>query len=224
MKWRLMVVFLWVVGAARAQTNVVLPNGGFETSDRTDARKPACWSLPDGLGVQWTKDAASPEHGTCIRLDTTQTERTMQAQWAKMGMTNVWNIPKPDKNAISDTYGLSYDSDMMLVKSGQAYRITFDYKGEAGGKVWVRCYGILDGERRQRYEKVVFCERTDGTWMTFTTVLHPTLYRPDSTIMKVMLFATYPAGRYWFDNVQLEAISAEEYARGKAAGTQKRGR
>jgi hypothetical protein len=224
MKCLLIGVSLWVVGAAWAQTNVVLPNGGLERPDPVDARKPADWALPDGLGVQWTHDAAAPQHGKCLRLDTTPSEQQMQAQWTKMGLTNIWHIPKPAPNAIADTYGLSYDSALIPVKSGQAYRITFDYKGAAGGKVWVRCYGVFDGERRQRYEKVVACEPTAGQWLTFSTVLHPTLHRPDCTLMKVMLFATHPAGQYWFDNIRLVEISAEEYARAKSAGTQKRGR
>ena len=201
--------------------NSVVKNGGFETAAATNDRQPAFWFKPDGLGVQWAGDPASPAHGKGIRMDTALSERKMQEQWVKTGLTQTWNIPQPGGNPIAETYGLSYDSDIMPVKPGQAYRLTFDYKGAGGGKVWVRCYGEFNGERRQRYEKLLFCAPTGGRWMTFSSVLNPTARRADATQMKVMLFAAYPAGIYWFDNIRLEPISDQEYQQEKAAGTKK---
>ena len=111
----------------------------------------------DGLGVQWTK-APDAAHGKAIRMDTRISEQAMQAQWVKTGLTNMWNIPKPEKNAIAETYGLSLYSDAIPVKPGQAYRITFDYQGPDGGaKVWVRGWGMFQGEKRRRWETYVTC-------------------------------------------------------------------
>jgi len=186
----------------------LLVNGDFEKADPKDARKPWHWDLPDGLGVQWKEKA--------IRMDTSVSEQRMNEQWTKMGLTNTWFIPKAAGNAIAETYGLSFYSDPVAVKSGQAYRVSFDFKGHAGGgKVWVRCY---NGERRL-YEKIVFCERKGDGWQHYSEVFFPTKFRPAVTDMRVMLFAYYPAGVYCFDNVAIDPISQADYEReAKPAG------
>ena len=88
-----------------AQANSVLPHGDFEQPDPRDPAKPAGWDRVDGLGVQWI-EAPDAAHGKAIRMDTRVSEQAMQAQWVKRGLTNLWNIPKPEKNAIAETYGL----------------------------------------------------------------------------------------------------------------------
>jgi hypothetical protein len=191
----------------RAQVNSVLPHGDFEQPDAQDKARPAGWDRVDGLGVQWT---AAPDagHGKAIRMDTRVSEQAMQAQWIKMGLTNQWNIPKPGKNAVGEAYGLSLYSDAIPVKPGQAYRITFEYQGpDGGGKVWVRGWGRFQGEKRQRWNTYVACHGKPGVWTTCTQIFHPTQARPEVTEMKVMLFATYPDGVYWFDNVRIEPVT-----------------
>jgi hypothetical protein len=203
-------VFLLIVLTARpcpAQSISVLPHGDFEQADPRDKTKPAGWDRVDGLGVQWVA-AADAAHGKAIRMDTRVSEKAMQAQWIKTGLTNLWNIPKPENNPIAETYGLSLYSDPMAVKAGQAYRITFDYMGPDGGaKVWVRGWGMFQGERRRRWEATVTCHGRDGVWTTCSQVFHPTRARPEVTEMRVMLFAFYPAGIYWFDNVRIEPVN-----------------
>ena len=157
-------VQLWVrllivltVTPCHAQSNSLLPHGDFEQADLRDKARPAGWDRVDGLGVQWTQ-AADAAHGKAIRMDTRVSEQAMQAQWIKTGLTNIWNIPKPEHNAIAETYGLSLYSDPIPVKAGQAYRITFDYQGhDGGGKVWVRGWGLFQGEKRRRWETTVTC-------------------------------------------------------------------
>jgi len=182
-------------------------NGDFEMADAKDPAKPACWCKPDGLGVQWTNDPSSSEHRKCMRMDTSVSEKAMVEQWKKTGLTNIWDIPNPAGNAISETYGLSYYSDAIPVRSGQAYRVTFDFKGRGGGKVWVRCYGFFQGEMRRRYEKVVPCDGKANEWITQSAIVHPTRQTPEVTEMKVMLYAYHPAGIYWFDNILIESIA-----------------
>ena len=185
----------------------VLPHGDFEQADPRDKSRPAGWDRVDGLGVQWT-NAPDAAHGKAIRMDTRVSEQAMQAQWIKTGLTNSWNIPKPEKNAIAETYGLSLYSDAIPVKPGQAYRITFDYQGPDGGaKVWVRGWGMFQGEKQQRWNTTVTCHCKNGAWTTCTQVFHPTKARPEVTEMKVMLFAFYPAGVSWFDNIRIEPIT-----------------
>jgi hypothetical protein len=203
------VLLLLLLTSARcpAQPASVLPHGDFEQADPRDPGWPAGWDRVDGLGVQWT-NAPDAAHGKAIRMDTRISEQAMQAQWIKMGLTNLWNIPKPDKNAIAETYGLSLYSDAIPVKPGQAYRITFDYQGPDGGaKVWVRGWGMFQGEKQRRWETTVACHCKNRAWTTCTQVFHPTRARPEVTEMKVMLFAFYPAGVSWFDNIRIEPIT-----------------
>jgi hypothetical protein len=184
-----------------------LPNGDFELADPRDKAKPAGWDRVDGLGVQWT-ETADPAHGKAIRMDTRMSEQAMQAQWVKTGLTNLWNIPKPEKNAIAETYGLSLYSDPIPVKAGQAYRITFEYRGpDNGAKVWVRGWGLVQGEKRRRWEATMPCPCKNGAWTTASQIFHPTRARPEVTEMRVMLFAFYPPGVSWFDNIRIEPIS-----------------
>lgn len=196
----------------------LLVNGDFERADPQDARRPLGWDLPDGVGVQWTP----ADHGKAIRLDTQVSETRMNEQWTKLGLTNTWFIPNAASNAIAETYGLSYYSAAVPVKTGQAYRVSFDYKGApGGGKVWVRCFGQQAGETRRLYEKIVFCEKKGAGWVHYREVFFPTKFRPAVTELRVMLYAYYPAGLYWFANVVIEPISVAEYESAKAEAGQR---
>ena len=191
----------------------LLPNGDFEQADPVDSRRPLAWDLPDGLGVQWVQS----DHGKAIRMNTQISEIRMNEQWTKLGLTNTWFVPKAAATAIAETYGLSFYSAAIPVKTGQAYRVSFDYKGApGGGKVWVRCFGPQAGESRRLYEKIVFCEKKGADWVHYQEVFFPTKFRPAMTEMRVMLYAYYPAGIYWFANIEIQPLSIAEYDRVKA--------
>jgi hypothetical protein len=191
------------------QAQSVLPNGDFEEADPMHAGKPAHWDLPDGLGVRWT-DApnvpGAPPHGKAIRMDTSQSERAMVASYTKAGLTQ-WVFPKPLDNAIAETYGLSLYSEAVPVVAGKTYRVTFDYLSESGtaGKVWCRAYANVNGEKKRVSEGTVDCGG-GKEWKQFTGTFHPTKFRPNVVEFKIMLFALYPAGVAWFDNVRVEAV------------------
>jgi hypothetical protein len=198
------VAALLSVLTASAGSNCVV-NGGFE---QRAADRPAGWELPDGLGVQWVEAPAGAGHGHghAIRLDTRVPETEMARSWARAGLTNDWHIPRPAGNAIADTYGLSFYSDSFPVVSGMTYRVRCDTLGPGGWKVWVRGYGRFRGRLTRRYEAVMPGTASPAAWTNHTMVFHPTRDRPEVTEMKVMLFAYYPAGIYWFDNVVVEAV------------------
>jgi len=208
-------------------------NGNLETADPEDPSRPLGWEKPDGLGVRWVKAPDETEdklrgtgdvsgafnmlrtdhvhHGEAIRMDTGISEKKMVARWQDKGMTQ-WNIPNATDSAIAMTYGLSYYSDAFAIMSGRTYRLSFDLKCSAGGgaKVWVRGYGTLKGKERRLYETVVHCRTKDGQWATFSQDFHPTRHTPDVTKIRIMLYAYYPPGVYWFDNVAVEPVTLVE--------------
>lgn len=194
--------------ATPAFADSVLRNGDFEIADEKDGARPAHWDRTDGLGVTWSE--TDPAHGKAIRMDTSVSEKAMVKQWKKVGITK-WDVPDAADNAIAATYGLSFYSETLPVVSGQAYRVSFDYRGpRTGAKVWVRGYGPFRGEKRRRYETIVNCRVPDKTnWHAFSQVFHPTRLRPRVSEMKVMLYAYWPPAVYWFDNVRIEPVAEE---------------
>jgi len=209
----LLMATLLCAPAVRAQTASIslLPNGNFEQADTVDKTKPAGWGKPDGLGVQWV-DSGDPAHGHAIRIDTRVSEKAMVTQWRKVGHTNQWNIPNAADNAVAESYGLSLYSDAIPVEPAQPYRITFDFKGPSGGaKVWVRGWGMLQGKERRRWETWVGCHSQGEGWTICSQLFFPGKFRPEVTKMRVMLYAFYPAGIYWFDNVRIEPVTLQQY-------------
>ncbi len=188
-------------------TNLVA-NGSFETADPANGSKPLAWELPDGLGVRW--ETAPDGDGLAIRMDTSVSETAMVESWRKAGLAETWNIPEPAQNAIAETYGLSYYSDSFPVVSGKTYRVSCRLRGGVGTKVWVRGYGMFRGKMRRRYEAVLHGETSADTWTTNSLVFHPTRHRPDVTEVKVMLYAYYPPGVEWFDDIAVEEIEDSE--------------
>ena len=188
---------------AAAATNLVT-NGDFALADPQRPAAPLGWELPDGLGVQWTN--APDGHGWAIRMDTRVPETAMNASWARSGLTNDWFIPKAAGNAIAETYGLSFYSVPFDAASGATYRVTADVWGPAGAKIWVRGYGQFRGKLTRRYESVLNGYGSGNAWRTCTQEFCPSKHRPDVTELRVMLYAYYPAGVYWFRNVRVEAV------------------
>ncbi len=209
---RLAVAGLALAAGIAPAAESLVKNGSLEEADPANPAKPAFWDKADGLGVQWT---AAPEtgHGRAIRMDTAISEKAMVESWKKAGLSDKWDIPNPAGNAVAETYGLSHYSDAIPVEKGQPYKITFDYKGPSGGaKVWVRGWGQFQGEKRRRWETTIECRVANPKeWTTISQEFFPTKNRPEVTEMRVMLYAFYPAGVYWFDNVKIEPITLQEY-------------
>jgi len=191
------------------QADPILPNGDFERADPARPGKPAHWDLPDGLGVKWTESppiAGAPPQGKAIRMDTSVSEKAVVESYTRAGLTQ-WIFPHPADSPIAETYGLSLYSEATPIVPGKTYRVTFDYRAEKGtaGKLWFRAYGTVNGEKKRLYEGTVDCGGSPG-WKSFTGLFHPTRYVPNVTEFKIMLYAYYPAGVAWFDNVKVEAF------------------
>lgn len=192
----------------------MVKNGSLDQVDPADASKPLDWEKPDGLGVTWIDEKG---HGKIICLDTSISEQDMVAQWKKQGITD-WDIPKPSKGPVAATYGLSFYSISFPIKPDQAYRVSFDFKASkatGGGKLWVRGYAMFRGKLRRRYETYIPCRTKDTEWMHITQCFHPTAHTKDVTEMKIMLYAYWPPGKYYFDNITVVPVSEEEYLKDK---------
>ncbi|MEI9998998.1 MAG: hypothetical protein WDO13_07415 [Verrucomicrobiota bacterium] len=208
----LVALALFAAPHAAAQTvPPVVPNGDFEQADPAHPGKPLHWDLPDGLAVRWADAPASdtagaPLHGKAIRMDTTLSEQAVVASDAKAGLTQ-WVFPRAGPQPIAETYGLSLYSEAQPVAPGKTYRVSFDYRADKGtaGKLWFRAYANVNGAKKRVYEGTIDCTGGAG-WKTFTGVFHPTKYRPDAAEFKIMLYAFYPPGVAWFDNVKVEAV------------------
>jgi hypothetical protein len=208
-----------------------VPNGGFEEA-RTDLpRGPAGWSHPDGLTIFWVRDES--EHKMVMMIDTSVPEgeaKKRQAQLREALAAKSALPPAPAKTScgqygtIGANNGVSIYSEKIKCKPKQAYKISFDYKGPSAAKVWVRGWGPLGGEERRRWETYVACRVSGGGWHHFEQAFHPTrrLLSKDNvkyieiSYLRVMLYAYWPNGTYYFDNVKIEEISDEEYERMKA--------
>ena len=201
--WLPVAVVALLTSAGHGQS--VLSNGDFEQADPTDASKPAHWDKVDGLAVSWT-NAPDAMHGKAIRMDTAVTEEDAVASYAKNGETQ-WVFPKPQKSPIGETYGESLYSEAIPVVPGKTYRVTFDYMSEkgTGGKLWFRGYSLVNEQEKRLYEGNVDCGGSGG-WKQFTGIFHPTKHTPNVTEFKIMLFATFPDGVAWWDNIKVEAI------------------
>jgi hypothetical protein len=206
LKPALPIAALLLVVELAAADNLVL-NGDFSLPRADHADQPLAWGRCDGLGVRW---ADAPGGGRAIRMDTAVSERDMVAQWQRIGSTE-WDVPNPTGDAIGATYGLSLYSDAIDIARDQAYAVELRSRGVGGGKVWVRGYR-RDGEQLKRiYEAQAEVKPSDG-WQRTVYAFHPTRHTPKVAVVKVMLYAYWPAGELWFDDVVLRSAPPDELA------------
>lgn len=196
---RLLVCTALTVAAAGAEP--LLPNGDFGQAGATP-EAPAHWDVPDGLGIRWE---TAPDGGRAIRMDTRVSEQALVAQWQRRGLTE-FAIPHPGANAVAETYGLSYYSDPIPVQPGVRYRVAYEALGvPAGMKVWVRGYARVDGEERRLWEHLITGGNDASHWQHVSAEVAPTAHRPVERI-RIMLFAYYPAGVYWFRRLTVTPV------------------
>jgi len=208
----------------------LLANGDFEqaTAGKED---PTGWDRVNKLTTFWTDDPDNTGRGMVIKMDTDVYAKELEAREKEMASGGpVQEKPKTfvqekhQYQTIGATYGVSYYSDPIPVKLGQAYRITLDEKGlfqkDFAAKVWVRGYGKIElnkGDFRDRrlFDFYMNMRNKDNRWKTWSAAFHPTKNTPAVKEIRVMLYAYWPRGTYYFDNVRVEAISMDEYRRAK---------
>lgn len=69
----------------------------------------------------------------------------------------------------------------------------------------------FDIRERRIYDTYLACRnRTDG-WVTHRCMFHPTRRTPSVRYIRVMIYAYWPRGTYYFDNLRVVRVSESEY-------------
>lgn len=223
--------------AARAKvkpTNLVA-NGGFEAP----GEQPRGWEKVDGL-TMFLRDEGPP-HGRVLHVDTDVYESEVR-RWHERFKAGAPVAEAPKKSAtrgpkydtIGGTYGVHNYSDPIPVTPGKTYRLEIDYRCKSGDfffpKLFFRGWAEVKGEDRIVYDGYMSLrsmERT-GEWKHNCRLL--TVPTPEEIVgrrikyLRLMIYAYWPPGDYYFDNVGLyEVIEAAPTGPGGAAAEEPSG-
>lgn len=210
-----------VSAAARARNLVANPS--FEKGTWS----PEAWTKVDGLTSFWIDRPDGK--GKCLKVDTEVLISQAVAWWEKMktGKYTAQDAPRklpvPKSQIYSTVGGLDgvyLFGDWIPVKPNMRYRLTVDIKGRWAGifipKAFVKGYALQTDEfttqKRELFRAYLNCRtQTQGRqWETFTRTLNPTLRTPRVRFMRVALFAYWPLGLYYWDNIRLSEEAIED--------------
>ncbi len=176
------------------------------------------WEHPDGLTSFFENEEG---HGRIVKMDTL-VDRDQALEWAKAFKADPTLKPPTKKPIAPDSYGsiggnegVMLDSELIDCKPGQNYKLSADFKGDGKPYVWIKGFlmhpsrnVLVDGYQTRLEPK----SHSKTEWRTFAIGFNPTAKSPNITKMKVRLFAYWPNGTYFFDNIRVEEISPEEMA------------
>lgn len=193
----------------------LIPNGTFDEGEPYAAH----WERADGLTGFFEKEEG---RGRIVKLDTL-VDRDQALEWAKAFKADPTLKPPAKKpiapasyGSIGGNEGVMLDSELVDCKPGQNYKLTVDFKGDGKPFVWIK--GFLMHPTRQvlvdGYQTRLEPDKPSKTeWRTFSVGFNPTAKSPRIQKFKVRLYAYWPNGLYYFDNVRVEAITPEEMAK-----------
>ena len=102
------------------------------------------------------------------------------------------------------------------VSSADCVGFGFTFKGDGKPFVWIKGFlmhptrnVLVDGYQTRLEPK----SHSKTEWRTFSIGFNPTAKSPKIQKMKVRLFAYWPNGTYYFDNVRVEEITPEEMSK-----------
>ncbi len=209
----------WLAGWLACGADNLLPNGSFDAGEQWAEH----WERPNGLTSFFV---AEEGRGRVVMLDT-WVERQQALAWMKAFAENP-ELPPPAKLPVAkDSFGtiggfegVALDSVMIEVKPGQNYKLSADLKGEGAAIVWIK--GFQKHPRRDAWAdgyqtRLVPGQVSASDWRTFAIGFNPTARTPRIERMKVRLYAYWPNGLYYFDNIRIEEITPEEMAELEAA-------
>jgi hypothetical protein len=176
------------------------------------------WEAADGLTTFYEMEEG---RGRIVCMDTL-VERAQALEWATAFKADP-TLKAPVKKLIAlDSYGsiggnegVMLDSELIQAKPGQDYKLTVDFKGDGKPFIWIK--GFLTHPKRKTlvdgYQTRLEPGKPSKTeWRTFSIGFNPTAKSPRIEKFKVRLYAYWPNGLYYFDNIRVEEITPGEMA------------
>ena len=182
----------------------LVKNGTFETGTKT----------PDG----WQRLDAS---GKCLKINT-DVYHDQWVAWQKKykagAKADDAPNPTPTSGAKYDTvagiYGVAYDSAPIPVTPGKAYKVSIAYKGKSTDfffpKLFIRGWADVKGEKRVVYDAYLALRCTDGgkEWKSNVRICEiPTLAQSKIEYVVLKVYAYWPPGTFYFDNVSMKEVA-----------------
>ncbi len=203
--------FLVMSALIAAEHENLIKNGNFDKGEKT----PDNWEKANGLTSFYINEEG---RGRIVKMDS-KVDRKQALDWMKKFKEDPDAVPpkpeypKNDLGSIGSQEGVMLDSDLIDVKPGQNYKLTVDYKGPSAPIVFIKGFMMhpLRKELSDRYQTRLVPENPDkDNWKTYSIGFNPTAKLQDVIKMKVRIYAYWPAGTYYFDNIKVEEITAEE--------------
>ncbi len=216
-------------GETPAPPKNLVKNGDFESGKKL----PDGWERPDLLTSLWVKDKSTSGKLTrCIKMDTDvymSDWKRRREELKKNPDAPPWHkTPTSGKkyNTIAGNNGVSLYGDPIPVKKAKTYTLRVDVKSNkyhATPKVFIKGYALHKGRMRVIYKTYLNCRLNGQGWQHFTQNFNPTSRTPKVTEMRVMLFAYWPPGQYFFDNVKITQVPETPASNLKAKTLVRRG-
>ncbi|MBE3098146.1 MAG: hypothetical protein IMZ44_13600 [Planctomycetes bacterium] len=193
----------------------LVKNGGFETG----AKSPDNWQRIDGLTTFWPAEGQAAK-GLKIVTDVYHDQWVEWQKKYKAGAT-AGQAPAaaPTSGAKYDTvagiYGVAFDSDPIPVVPGKSYKISISYKGKSDDfffpKLFIRGWAKVAGEDRVVYDAYLAlrCATAGKDWESNVRICEiPTDTPSPIQYVKLKIYAYWPPGTFYFDNVSMKECAA----------------
>jgi len=210
-------ILMWIVSLCMANVGLanenLIENGSFDKGEKT----PDNWEVANGLTTFYVTEEG---HGRIVKMDS-RVDRMQALAWLKQFKENPEAvppelvIPKDQYATIAGNEGVSLDSGLINIKLGQNYKLTVDYRGAGSPIVWIKgfMYHPVRKDYVDAYQTRLTPDKPDEKkWKTYSIGFNPTAKTPKVEKIKVRLYAYWPPGIYYFDNVKVEEITTEEMA------------
>jgi len=207
-------VLLTAVALPLSAGENLVKNGSFDEGTNSAAH----WERADGLTTFYETEEG---RGRIVKMDT-QVDRAQALDWHKAFQADP-TLKPPAKTPIAPTSygsiggneGVMLDSELIDCAPGQNYKLTADFKGAGKPFVWIKGFQWhparktwVDGYQTRLEPPTVSATE----WNCASIGFNPTAKAPRIQKFKIRLYAYWPNGLYYFDNVRVEKITPEEMA------------